>query len=577
MSAQNPVKSVGGQRQEQKTVGGRTLPADSKSANEQAAPANTGSKWAVLIGASVENLKYAHEDAALLYQVLTDPQGADFKPENVYLLVNAEQTGWDLLNFARRLTIPPSWVAAPEEAFDPARHRVALATVPNIERLLAYLAANPVIPTGGTLFFFFSGHGTVMPDESGRDTVYLQIEPRRASGSASVPSEKSVTVSPQPEKPTVGVQQPRVPAPTPTSAWLLPLTRFTEVLVNSPAMTQIVALDACRSGDAIIRDITGLSLRRLFGLSRPPANPNPAYAVLLSCAEGQLSLEDENYIRHGVFAYFLARALQGAADRDGDGKLTIVEMKDYLEYIVPRFTQQYARGFQTPLIGHTAGSASLLDCPTHLRGLTVQVSPPDTTVEIIGGKTIKEMENPEWLKLSVFEDALGWTPTYSMKISHPALGEVRFTVPVVTKGVCTIRADMNATLQKGKRTQKGYRFIVNHPDAGMLLCELPAAYERSRQRKQPIHIAFTGIQQNAPLLQLTTPDGKNWTVNLPTEAMPYDPSQVRFQEIQLRWPDKPESPAEVFIRYHVQIGQVWLPKTWEGQVPLAAPAQQAKR
>ncbi|GBC93866.1 hypothetical protein HRbin15_02368 [bacterium HR15] len=579
---QAPIKSVGGQRLDQKSVGGQLQSSEKKAigvqptAQENLSP--SGKRWAILIGISIEGLKYAHRDAALLYAVLTDPKGARFAPENIFLLVHSDQREWALSEFAQQLDIPPNRVAPPGESFNPERHRVAPATTENIETLFRYFQQNSAVQAGDTLLFFFSGHGTVISDEAGRDTVYLQIEPGARPAGAGAPFEK--TVSPQSsDKTVVGVQQPRVPAPVKMDG-LIALTRVAEVLASSPATTQLVILDACRSGSAIVRDMTGLSLRRLFGINRPVSNLNPAYAVFLSCAEGQLSIEDENYIQHGAFAYFFARALQGAADSNEDGKLTVGEIKEYLERTVPYFTQQYVRGFQTPLIGHTAGNASILDCPTPYRGLAIQVSPPDAKVEVTGSKVIREVGTPEWLKLAVFEDTMGWAPTYEVKISHRKMGDVVFITPVEALGATTIHVALDTTLQRGRRVLRGSRFTVDSPSLGMVVIELPATFLRSRRTKPFLQITLNNASRmgSAPLITLSMPNDEKIEVSFPQQAIPYGLSAVKLREIHFGFPERQDAPVNVSIRYQVRIGQVWLPKTWEGQVaPSVTPAQQARR
>lgn len=539
-----PAKSVGGQKQEQKTVGGQLQKQDEKAVGGQSVSRQvqppTSKRWAILIGVSVDGLRYAHEDAALLYQVLTDPRGANFKPENIFLLVRSDSKGWNIVDFAQRLSIPIDQVVPPDKEFDPQKHHIALATEANIEKLFSYLEMNPIIERDDTLLFFFSGHG-----DAREGVVTLQVESRGSVSSA----DKVVTPSSQ--------------------ASLIPLARIARLMASSRADTQIVILDACRSGEAIGRDVTGLSLRRLFSITRPPEAPNPAYAVFLSCSEGQYSVEDQNYLKQGVFTYFFARALQGAADSDGDGNLTAAELKDYLEQVVPRFTQEYVRGYQTPLVGHTAGGASLLDCPTHFRGLTLQISPPDAKVEVIGRRVVKEASNPEWMKLSVYEDAFGWTPEYRVKVSHRQFGEV-VLIPLGVLGVTTSRIDLNARLRVDGRTVKGYRFVVNCPDTGTVELEIPA--------KSPLHIVLKGVSADDPtLVKLSLPDKEEMVLGLP-EAIPYQSLPIKLKEVRVTFPIKQETAADAFIRYQVQIGQRWIPKAWKGKIDLVtAPAKEVKR
>src|SRR5262249_9440154 len=51
--------------------------------------------------------------------------------------------------------------------------------------------------------------------------------------------------------------------------------------------------------------------------------------LIASCDKGQKSLEVEE-LRHGLFTYHLLRGLQGAGDRDGDGKVGVAELFNYV-------------------------------------------------------------------------------------------------------------------------------------------------------------------------------------------------------------------------------------------------------
>lgn len=562
---QSPVKSVGGQRRDQKAIGGQ--PQQPTAPQQPAAPAQTGgsNKWAILIGVSVDGLQYAHADALLLYETLCTTNG--FSPNNVYLLLRHEQR--PITELVRRYEIPSEWIAETAGEFNPAKHRVAPATPETIQTLLSYFGDRSTSPvrTGDVFLFFFSGHGTsYSPAEEGEaDTVFLQVEPMLGQNSAPTP-QKSVSVVAQPEK-TVGVQQPRavVPAPTPpqTTA-LFPLSRLRETLETSLATTQIVILDACRSGNAVESDVHGVILRRLFGINRSVDNPNPAYVVLLSCTAGQFSIEDAEYIRHGVFAYFLSRALNGAADLNRDGQLSAAELKDYLEATMPNFTQNYVRGFQTPLISHTAGSAPLFDCPVPHSGLVVQTTPGSAEVWVKGTAN----RNPIWRRLTDLTGKFDWEPEYEVKVMHQ-IDQMQLKLPAEATGVTSLMINFDASLPTGRRAQKGYRLTVSYPSIGTLLLEVPAALARALSTKaQPLRIVFYQPVKGAPLLELAGAQS-TLIIAIPETAVPYsDEFPLRFDKVHLRLPESPEGHATLTLEYRVRMGQIWLPKRWEGTAPL---------
>ncbi len=66
----------------------------------------------------------------------------------------------------------------------------------------------------------------------------------------------------------------------------------------------------------------------------------------LSAAANQVSMEDEQ-LRHGVFTWFLVQGLNGAADADGDKRVTAGELRNYLVTQVEAWSRQHS-GLQTP-------------------------------------------------------------------------------------------------------------------------------------------------------------------------------------------------------------------------------------
>ena len=59
--------------------------------------------------------------------------------------------------------------------------------------------------------------------------------------------------------------------------------------------------------------------------------------VVTACSASQVSLETQARKHHGIFTYHLVEGLRGAADADGDGRVTIDELYDY---VYPHVEQQ---------------------------------------------------------------------------------------------------------------------------------------------------------------------------------------------------------------------------------------------
>jgi uncharacterized caspase-like protein len=68
----------------------------------------------------------------------------------------------------------------------------------------------------------------------------------------------------------------------------------------------------------------------------------------LTAAGSEQFASEFTQIGHGVFTYVLLEGLQGAADRNGDQKITIKEMDAYLQDQVPVLTEKYKGTPQYP-------------------------------------------------------------------------------------------------------------------------------------------------------------------------------------------------------------------------------------
>src|SRR3972149_518300 len=85
----------------------------------------------------------------------------------------------------------------------------------------------------------------------------------------------------------------------------------------------------------MICSLSGSRAPRGARSSLPPA-PRPA--------EGSLELDE---LGHGIFSYYLVRGLQGAADLNRDGIVTLQELYEYVEQQVSRKARA-AGGKQNP-------------------------------------------------------------------------------------------------------------------------------------------------------------------------------------------------------------------------------------
>ena len=124
--------------------------------------------------------------------------------------------------------------------------------------------------------------------------------------------------------------------------------------IESRSLT--VVLDACFSGmtgdgQMLIRNISPILLRSL-NISTLPTQSNSQTILLTSTAQDRVS----NWYpekQHSMFTYFFLKGLQGAADRNGDRRITVSELEAYLineDDGVPYWSNRIHGRRQTPQV-----------------------------------------------------------------------------------------------------------------------------------------------------------------------------------------------------------------------------------
>ena len=126
------------------------------------------------------------------------------------------------------------------------------------------------------------------------------------------------------------------------------LQTFYDNLAKVPAKKMTVVLDACFSGNfdkgMLFKNIspTLVKVKKEF---RGPAN-----AVLMtSAAVDQVSTWYREK-RHSLFTYYFLKGLQGEADANKDGKITVGEIDQYLKENVPYMARKLTGNEQSPVI-----------------------------------------------------------------------------------------------------------------------------------------------------------------------------------------------------------------------------------
>ncbi|HEY9007026.1 MAG TPA: caspase family protein [Ohtaekwangia sp.] len=110
-----------------------------------------------------------------------------------------------------------------------------------------------------------------------------------------------------------------------------------EKLKHIKALKQLIVMDACQSGGSV-----ELLATRGAGEEKAIAQLSRSAGIHVMASAGSEQFATEfAELGHGLFTYVLIKALQGAADgAPKDGKVTIYELKSYIDDQVPEMTRQ---------------------------------------------------------------------------------------------------------------------------------------------------------------------------------------------------------------------------------------------
>jgi len=123
----------------------------------------------------------------------------------------------------------------------------------------------------------------------------------------------------------------------------LPIEELRGLVSGSPATMRILVVDACRSG-AVTR-VKGVRSAPEFAIRMEDRVEAEGTAMISSSTAGESSQESDR-LRASFFSHHLVNALRGAADRNGDGKVTLSEAYAY------SYTQTLRSSGQTLSLQH---------------------------------------------------------------------------------------------------------------------------------------------------------------------------------------------------------------------------------
>ena len=169
--------------------------------------------------------------------------------------------------------------------------------------------------------FYYAGHGTL--DEENNDEYFL------------VPTDITKLYGDPEQLRTRGISA----------------TDIKGFLTQIKSQKQIVLMDACHSGGAV----KSFSTRGVATDEKAMVQLARSSGVVMIASSGTKQLATEfEALKHGVFTYALLEALDGKAD-NGDRKITVNELKFYMEDRVPELTRQYGGQAQYPT-GYITGN-----------------------------------------------------------------------------------------------------------------------------------------------------------------------------------------------------------------------------
>jgi len=279
-------------------------------------PPKFNDEWGLVVGianyedASITDLKFTENDAQAFYNFLVDRNGSGFPKDHVRLLLGKDAT---LIGMRKGL----DWLST-------------------------------VAGTDDLVVFYFAGHGTLVPDKNDDEA---EVDPKDTQDECLVPYDADWSS---------------------LTATTLVDDAIGYWFSNLSSQHVLMAFDSCFSGGASRGARTfGKGGSRAAVGNQVFTDMAGAGRLFLAASQADQSSYEYPELGHGVFTYFLLRGLgdkdlpevsglppitKAEADKDGDGRVTVEEMKDYLDEKVPPFVRQHEDGGeQTPVLSGDEG------------------------------------------------------------------------------------------------------------------------------------------------------------------------------------------------------------------------------
>jgi hypothetical protein len=111
-------------------------------------------------------------------------------------------------------------------------------------------------------------------------------------------------------------------------------------------------IDSCYSGQIRTGETLLASARPVAVKVDEAAYPSE-FTVITASASDQIASSSPD-LKHGIFSYYLMKGLEGEADENKDGTITIGKLQSYLSERVPRFAMTMSRKQEPQLVGDSA-------------------------------------------------------------------------------------------------------------------------------------------------------------------------------------------------------------------------------
>ena len=126
-------------------------------------------------------------------------------------------------------------------------------------------------------------------------------------------------------------------------------SKINAALQSAKPKSVTMILDACYSGQSRSRETLVASARPVTLKTENRLFPEN-FIVMTASQSDQISSSNPD-LKHGIFSYYLMKGMEGDADSNRDGKITLGEMQAYLVENVGRHTGMMSRKQEPQLVG----------------------------------------------------------------------------------------------------------------------------------------------------------------------------------------------------------------------------------